>query len=87
MTEDLSSLRFNRAIARIYELANALGTALAGGKADGSSVREAARFLVLMSAPMMPHLAEECWQSMGRPGYVVDTPWPKPDPHSSPKTR
>jgi leucyl-tRNA synthetase len=29
---------------------------------------------------MMPHLAEECWQALGRPGYVVDTPWPKPDP-------
>jgi leucyl-tRNA synthetase len=79
VTEDLSSLRFNRAIARIYELANALGAALSGGKADQASVREAAEFLVLMSAPMMPHLAEECWQSMKRPGFVVDTPWPKAD--------
>ncbi|MCA3573701.1 MAG: leucine--tRNA ligase [Aestuariivirga sp.] len=80
VTDDLSALRFNRAIARIYELANALGAALAGGKADASSVREAAEFLVLASAPMMPHLAEESWQALGRPGHVVDTPWPKPDP-------
>jgi leucyl-tRNA synthetase len=29
---------------------------------------------------MMPHLAEECWQAMGRPGYVVDTAWPKAEP-------
>ncbi len=80
VTEDLSALRFNRAIARIYELANALGTALAAGRAGAAPVREAAEFLVLMSAPMMPHLAEECWQAMKKRGYVVDTPWPKPDP-------
>ena len=80
VTDDLSSLRFNRAIARIYELANALGVALAGGRADAASVKEAAEFLVLMSAPMMPHLAEECWQAMSKPGYVVDTAWPKADP-------
>ncbi len=80
VTEDLSALRFNRAIARIYELANALGTALAAGKAEAVAVKEAAEFLVLMSAPMMPHLAEESWQSMGKPGHVVDTPWPKADP-------
>ena len=80
VTDDLSSLRFNRAIARIYELANALGAALSGGKADAASVKEAASFLVLMSAPMMPHLAEECWQAMKQPGFVVDTAWPKADP-------
>ncbi|WP_374330357.1 leucine--tRNA ligase [Aestuariivirga sp.] len=80
VTDDLSALRFNRAIARIYELANALGAALSAAKADAASVQEAARFLVLMSAPMMPHLAEECWQAMKQPGFVVDTAWPKADP-------
>ncbi len=80
VTDDLSSLRFNRAIARIYELANALGAALAAARAETPAVREAAEFLVLMSAPMMPHLAEECWQAMAKPGFVVDTAWPKPDP-------
>ena len=80
VTDDLSSLRFNRAIARIYELANALGAALAAGKAGKDATGEAATFLVLMSAPMMPHLAEECWQAMKKPGFVVDTAWPKPDP-------
>jgi leucyl-tRNA synthetase len=33
-----------------------------------------------MSAPMMPHLAEESWLALGKPGHVVDTPWPKADP-------
>jgi leucyl-tRNA synthetase len=78
VTDDLSQLRFNRAIARIYELANALGAALQQGT-GGSAVREAAELLVLMSAPMMPHLAEECWQVLGHSIAVVDVPWPKAD--------
>ena len=79
VTDDLSSLRFNRAIARIYELANALGTAIPA-RGDAAAIKEAAEFLILMAAPMMPHLAEECWQALGKPGYVVDTAWPKADP-------
>ena len=81
VTDDLSSLRFNRAIARIYELSNALSTALA--KANPSAdlaftIREAGNFLILMFAPMMPHLAEECWMLMGHEQPVVETPWPTP---------
>jgi leucyl-tRNA synthetase len=76
-TDDLMGLRFNRAIARIYELANALSAALQGNDRGGS--REAAELLVLMFAPMMPHLAEECWRLLGHAEAVVDTPWPKAD--------
>ena len=79
VTDDLGALRFNRAIARIYELSNAMSTALTA-KAEPAAVREAAEFLVLMAAPMMPHLAEECWQALGHTAAVVDTPWPKADP-------
>jgi leucyl-tRNA synthetase len=81
VTDDLSSLRFNRAIARNYELANALSVALVVAKPDAdliSAIHEAADFLVLMFAPMMPHLAEECWEALGHKKTVVDTPWPKP---------
>ena len=81
VTDDLSSLRFNRAIARIYELSNALGAALTSGNAGPDLtfvIREACDFLVLMFAPMMPHLAEECWTLLGHKQPVVETPWPKP---------
>ncbi len=74
VTDDLENLRFNRAIARIYELSNALQAGLA---AKDPAVREAAETLVLLSAPMMPHLAEECWQVLGHQTTVVNTPWPK----------
>ena len=79
VTDDLNGLRFNRAIARIYELSNALGTAIQAG-VDGTAVLEAAKALVLLSAPMMPHLAEECWKVLGGGGTVVSTVWPKADP-------
>ena len=77
VTDDLENLRFNRAIARIYELANAIQAGLASK--DGA-LREAVDALVLLSAPMMPHLAEECWHVLGHKAAVVDTPWPKADP-------
>jgi len=34
----------------------------------------------LLSAPMMPHLAEECWQALGHKSLAAETPWPKHDP-------
>jgi len=80
VTDDLQALRFNRAIARIYELSNALNGALQGynrSKVANSAIAEAATTLVQLMAPMMPHLAEECWRVLGKKSLVVETPWPK----------
>jgi leucyl-tRNA synthetase len=77
VTEDLEHLRFNRAVAQLYTLANAIG---AGEKANPSARREALEALVLLSAPMMPHLAESCWQALGHDKLVAETPWPHYDP-------
>lgn len=79
VTDNLNGLRFNSAIARIYELANGLGTALQN-KVSGEAMREAAGLMVLMCAPMMPHLAEACWKALGHTTPVVATAWPKADP-------
>jgi leucyl-tRNA synthetase len=78
VTDDLEALRFNRAVARIYELANAIGGAEAS--VPGTVRREALETIVLLTGPMMPHLAETCWQALGRRTLVVDTPWPEADP-------
>jgi leucyl-tRNA synthetase len=77
VTEDLDGLRFNRAVAQIYMLANAVAAAEG---AYGAVRREALEALTLLIAPMMPHLAETCWQALGHKALVVETPWPKADP-------
>ena len=77
VTDDLENLRFNRAVAQIYTLAGAIGNSDAN--IDGALRREALEALVLLSAPMMPHLAESCWALLGHETLVVNTPWPKAD--------
>jgi leucyl-tRNA synthetase len=76
VTDDLENLRFNRAVAQVYSLANAIGAA---SGADGADLREALETLVLLIGPMMPHLAETCWGALGHGIMAVDTPWPKAD--------
>jgi len=72
---DIEALSFNKAVAKLYELANAIE------KAPPSASRsEAARTLVRLVAPMVPHVAEEAWQRMGGSGLVADAPWPAADP-------
>jgi leucyl-tRNA synthetase len=76
---DIEALRFNRAIARIYELANALAAAMGSEAKPAVSpavLREGATILVQMFAPMMPHLAEEAWKVLSMPGLVAVAPWP-----------
>ncbi|MBN9010027.1 MAG: class I tRNA ligase family protein, partial [Rhizobiales bacterium] len=45
----------------------------------GWAVREALELLIRMMAPMMPHLAEECWAILGGKGLVATLPWPETD--------
>jgi leucyl-tRNA synthetase len=85
VTAAIDKLRFNVAIAHIYELANALSAALnaAGEKPNPdmrAALREAAEMLVRIAAPMVPHLAEECWLALGNQGLLAEQPWPTPDP-------
>ncbi|HHY49031.1 MAG TPA: class I tRNA ligase family protein, partial [Alphaproteobacteria bacterium] len=85
---DIEALRFNRAVAQIYELANALGkwtTAETAGPGFGSvahlgALREGTERLVQLVAPMMPHFAETAWEALGKQGLVADAPWPTVDP-------
>ncbi|WP_416407730.1 leucine--tRNA ligase [Agrobacterium rosae] len=80
--DDLDKLAFNKAIARIYELVNTLAGPFAdianGGKPDDvkAAARDAAEILIRLIAPMTPHLAEECWTTLGNDGLVAQSPWP-----------
>ena len=74
-TADIAALGFNKAVARIYDLTNATE------KAQASASRSAAiRTLLLLVAPMMPHLAEEAWARIGGEGLIAEAAWPPVDP-------
>ena len=70
---DFNSLRFNTAIARLIEFNNAL-TKLP------RVPREAAEALVVMTAPVAPHIAEELWAKLGHPESLTFVDFPKADP-------
>jgi leucyl-tRNA synthetase len=76
VTDDLASLRFNRAVAQIYTFANAISAA---PEVSGAVRREALETLVLLIGPMMPHLAESCWEVLGHRQFVAMAPWPVAD--------
>ena len=84
VTHALESFAFNVAVARLYELANALeGAARAEDSPDLAwARREAVLLLARLAAPMMPHLAEEV-HALLEPGaaqLVAEMPWPEADP-------
>jgi leucyl-tRNA synthetase len=75
VAEDIEALSFNKAVARIYELTSAVE------KVSPSASRSAAiRTLLLLISPMMPHLAEEAWSTMGGDDLASLAGWPPVDP-------
>ncbi|WP_309662315.1 leucine--tRNA ligase [Sphingomonas sp.] len=71
----IEGLQFNKAVAQLYELVNAIE------KAKPSVSRaEAVHALVKLIAPMAPHLAEEAWAALGEAGMIVEAAWPSFDP-------
>jgi leucyl-tRNA synthetase len=83
--DEIERLRFNVCIAAIYELANTLASAV--GDIDGAAIGDDLRFafaeagdiLVHCFAPMMPHLAEECWEALGHRTLIARSLWPRAD--------
>ncbi|KWX00089.1 leucyl-tRNA synthetase [Carbonactinospora thermoautotrophica] len=71
---DMENLRFNTAIAKIIELNNHLV------KLDRPVPREVAEPLVLMLAPLAPHVAEELWEQLGHDKSLAYEPFPVADP-------
>ena len=75
VTADIEGFAFNKAIARLYELAGAAGRA-----PDGWARREALETLARLASPFVPHLAEEVWAMLGRTTLLTGAAWPMPDP-------
>ncbi|WP_329592446.1 leucine--tRNA ligase [Streptomyces sp. NBC_01362] len=72
--QDMAGMRFNTAIAKVTELNNHLT------KAGGPLSRSVAESLVLLVAPLAPHIAEELWRRLGHTDSVVHQDFPVADP-------
>jgi leucyl-tRNA synthetase len=70
---------FNTAVAANMELLNAVGR-FEDRSANGRAlVQEALESIVLMLAPIVPHIAQALWQALGYSDEVVDRSWPEAD--------
>ncbi len=76
VTRAIDGFAFNKAVAKIYELANTV----AKSPASGEPRRAVLRLMAQLMGPMVPHLAEDVWALAGGEGLLVDAPWPKADP-------
>ncbi len=79
----IEALRFNVAVAQIYEFTNVLSAQIAKSQGSGKTsedlawvLREAGELFVQMIGPMMPHLGEECWARLGYNTLLANQPWP-----------
>ena len=72
---EMANLRFNTSIAKLTELTNHVTA-----KAESTTPREVAEALVLMVAPLAPHIAEELWHRLGHDATVVYAQFPEADP-------
>lgn len=73
--QDIEALAFNKAVAKLYELCTAIE------RAEPSASRNNAIYtLMLLVAPMVPHVAEEAWAAKGFDGLIADAAWPEVDP-------
>ena len=82
VTDDLEAFHFNRSVARVHELVNAVSDAVSDtnatkdGAMDGAALREGLETVTLLIGPMMPHLSEELWRMLGHDELVANSPWP-----------
>jgi leucyl-tRNA synthetase len=74
----MQGLRFNVAVAKITELNNHV-TAHHGAAGTGAP-RQTMETLLLLLAPLAPHLSEELWTRLGHDGSLAWQPFPEADP-------
>ncbi len=76
VTEDIEALRWNTLIARLMELATALGKLRDEAPVDRQGWNESIEAMLLLAAPLAPHITEELWERAGRPFSIHTQTWP-----------
>jgi leucyl-tRNA synthetase len=80
VTNSLERFSFNTAVAALMSLRNDLRTALRSGALGADAWHEAIRTLLLLMAPITPHVAEELWSQLGLGYSIHQQAWPEADP-------
>jgi leucyl-tRNA synthetase len=77
VTEDIQVRKiFNTAIASIMELTNFLHKYTVNDATDYALMQRALETIVLLLAPITPHVCHFLWQQLGNEGTVALHPWP-----------
>ena len=79
VTEDVERFKFNTALASLMEYTNGLSRVWERGDVGRELWEQAIERLLLLMAPMAPHISEELWESTGRRSSVHSLPWPEWD--------
>jgi leucyl-tRNA synthetase len=78
-TEEIENFRFNTLISRLMEHSTALQRARDAGPVDRDAWAEGIRAMLLLTAPLAPHITEELWERIGQPYSIHLASWPKAD--------
>jgi leucyl-tRNA synthetase len=81
--DDMANFRFNTVIAGLMELNNTLIKAKETSVVNSGAWNQAIRSLILMMAPIFPHIAEELWHRQGNTSSVHLQRWPEADPEKA----
>ncbi|MEI7669638.1 MAG: class I tRNA ligase family protein, partial [Pseudomonadota bacterium] len=74
ITADIENFRFNKAVARIRELSNAM-TLETGSPDNDFALKEASEKIIHLIHPFIPHFAEEIWQRLGNKDMICERSW------------
>ena len=79
VSQDLENFEFNTVVSSLMEFANSIGAARLEGLAGTEEFNAAIEALLLLMAPVTPHVAEELWERLGKPYSIHSQPWPEFD--------
>ncbi len=79
ITQGIEKFQMNVAIARVFEMVNAISKFKITNKNDEHALSKSLKVLIRVIEPMVPHLAEECWSFCGNNNSLSEEPWPKVD--------
>ena len=77
VTDSIENFHFNNAIASIRSLFNSVVSYKTIDQNDAFIVLYVIKNLLILINPMVPHIAEELWESLEADGMICNANWPK----------